>query len=58
MVNKFCSTIGMNDAAEANNLSYITHGDKSSTKTNEMTCRQYKPNISVFIRETDSIKDN
>jgi hypothetical protein len=23
-----------------------------------MTCNQYKPNISVFIRDTDSIKDN
>ena len=23
-----------------------------------MTCNQYKPNISVFICDTDSIKDN
>jgi len=38
--------------------SYVTHGDKSWAKTNEMTCNQYKPNISVFICNTDSIKDN
>ena len=36
----------------------ITHGEKSWAKTNEVTCNQYKPNISVFICDTVSIKDN
>jgi len=48
----------MHDAADVNNRSYVTHCDKLSAKTNEMTCNQYKPNISVFIRDTVSIKDN
>ena len=37
---------------------HVTHGQKSRAKTNEMTCNQYKPNISVFICDTVSIKDN
>ena len=43
---------------DANNRSYVTNGDKSWTKTKWMTGNQYKPNISVFIRDTDSIRDN
>jgi hypothetical protein len=43
---------------DANNRSYVTNGDKSWTKTKWMTGNQYKPNISVFIRDTDSIRKN
>jgi len=52
-----CSTSGIDDAADANNRSYVTHGDKSRATTNEITGNQYKPNISMFIREMFSIKD-
>ena len=48
----------MHDDADANNRSYAKRGSKSWANTNEMTCNQYKPNISVFIRDTVSIKDN
>ena len=37
--------------------SYITHGAKSWANTNGIICNQYKPNISVFIYDTDSIKN-
>ena len=52
------STIGIHDADDANNRSYVTRGDKLWAKKNEMICNQYKPNISVFPRDTVSIKDN
>ena len=37
---------------------YVTHGDKSWAKTKWMTGNQYKPNISLFIHDKDSIKEN
>jgi len=37
-------------------MSQMVTGHERSTK--EKTCNQYKPNISVFIRGTGSIKDN
>jgi uncharacterized protein YjdB len=52
------STGGIHGAADANNRSYVTHGDKSCTTTNEINCNQYKPSISVFICDTESIKDS
>jgi hypothetical protein len=52
------STSGIHDAADANNCSYVTYGNKSSAKTKDMTCKQYKQNISVFICDIESIKDN
>ena len=58
MVNKVLFASGNHDAVDANNRLYVTHGDKSCTKTNAINCNQYKPSISVFICNTDSIKDN
>jgi hypothetical protein len=49
-----CSTSDIHHAADANNRSYVTHGDHSWAKTNEVTCNLHKPNISVFIRDTVS----
>ena len=54
-----CSTIGgIHRDDHAINRSYVTHGDKSWAKINEITCNHHKPSISLFIRDTDSIKDN
>jgi hypothetical protein len=58
MVNKILFYKLLHDAADGNNRSYVTHGDKSCTKTNEINCNHYTPSISVFICDTESIKDN
>jgi uncharacterized protein YjdB len=51
------SISGIYDAVDANNRSYVTQSDKSSTKTNEINCDQYKPSMAAFICDTESIKD-
>jgi hypothetical protein len=58
MVNKVLFHKWLHNAADVNNRSYVTHGDKSCTKTNEINSNQYKPSISVFICYTESKKDN
>jgi hypothetical protein len=58
MVNKVLFHKWLHNAADVNNRSYVTHGDKSCTKTNEINSNQYKPSISVFICDTESKKDN
>ena len=58
MVNKVLFHKWLHDATDVNNQSYVTHGDKSCTQTNEINCNQYKPSISVFICDTETIKDN
>ena len=58
MVNKVLSRRRHSWCSWCQQRSYVTHGDKSCTTTNEINCNQYKPSISVFICDTESTKDS
>ena len=39
-------------------MSHMVTSHEQRQKKQETICNQYKPNISVFIRDTESINDN